>query len=281
MPVSERKSVKTESLGAKREDADSSCDSFHRGAFHVLQPLSGHRSGIDAMILAAAVPSSFSGRICDLGAGAGAAGLAVAARCAQAQVALVDNASPLIALARRTLTLESNRALAPRIEVIEADVTARRPQREAAGLADNGFDFAIMNPPFNDARDRQTPDDAKRAAHVMQGDLFADWVRTAAALVKSRGHLAMIARPQSIADILAALDGRFGATRIMPVHARPNEAAIRIVVQAQRASRAPLSFAPALVLHGETGSAFTPQADAINNGRTSLFEQAAAIATGA
>lgn len=281
MPASERKFVKTESLGAKREDADSSCDSFHRGAFHVLQPLDGHRSGIDAMILAAAVPSSFSGAICDLGAGAGAAGLAVAARCPQAQVTLIDNAPHLTALARRTLTLAGNRALAPRVQVVEADVTERRPQREAAGLTDNGFDFAIMNPPFNDARDRQTPDDAKRAAHVMRGDLFSDWVRTAAALVKTRGSLALIARPQSIADILAALDGRFGATRIMPVHARPHEAAIRVVVHAQRASRASLSFSPALVLHGETGSAFTPQADAINNGRASLFEQTAAIATGA
>lgn len=274
MPASERKSVKTGSLASAGEDADSSCDSFHRGAFHLLQPLKGHRSGIDAMILAAAVPASFSGTICDLGAGAGAAGLAVAARCPGAQVTLVDNAPPMAALARKTLALQHNAAIASRIRVVEADVAARRPRREAAGLADNGFGFAIMNPPFNDARDRQTPDDAKRGAHVMQDGLFEEWIRTAAALVKTRGGLAVIARPQSVAAILDAMDGRFGGAQIMPIHPRPGAAAIRIVVRATRASKAPLSLLPGLVLHGETGDTFTPQADAINNGRAGLFADA-------
>ncbi len=273
MPASERKSVKAESLGPIGEDVDStSCDSFHRGAFHVLQPRKGHRSGVDAMILAAAVPASFSGTICDLGAGCGAAGMAVAARCAGARVTLVDNAPDMVALARRTVELEANAAIAPRLTALEADVTARRPQREAAGLADNSFDFAIMNPPFNDARDRQTPDAAKRAAHVMDDGLLGDWIRTAAALVKTRGGLAIIARPQSLAAILAAMEGRFAGAQILPVHPRPGTAAIRIVVRATRASRASLALLPGLVLHGETGDAFTPQADDINNGRAALFD---------
>lgn len=263
--------MKNESLGVIGEETDSSCDSFHRGAFHVLQPLKGHRSGIDAMILAAAVPASFSGTICDLGAGAGAAGLAVAARCSGAQVTLVDNAPVMVALAEKTLELEHNAAIASHVRVVAADVAARRPQREAAGLTDNAFDFAIMNPPFNDARDRQTPDAAKRDAHVMGDTLFEDWIRSAAALVKTRGALAVIARPQSITAILGAMEGRFGGAEILPVFPRPQTAAIRIVLRARRASRAPLALLPGLVLHGETGDSFTPRADAINNGRADLF----------
>ncbi|TIT88992.1 MAG: methyltransferase, partial [Mesorhizobium sp.] len=48
-------------------------DAFHRGRFWLVQPRSGHRAGMDAMMLAAAVPSSFAGRLADFGAGAGAA----------------------------------------------------------------------------------------------------------------------------------------------------------------------------------------------------------------
>ena len=49
-------------------------DIFHRGRFVLVQPKgAGHRSGVDAMILAASVPSGFSGLLADLGAGAGAA----------------------------------------------------------------------------------------------------------------------------------------------------------------------------------------------------------------
>ncbi|TIW14778.1 MAG: methyltransferase, partial [Mesorhizobium sp.] len=49
-------------------------DAFHRGRFWLVQPSQGgHRAGMDAMMLAAAVPSGFSGRLADFGAGAGAA----------------------------------------------------------------------------------------------------------------------------------------------------------------------------------------------------------------
>ena len=51
-----------------------SIDVFHRGRFELVQPSGqGHRSGIDAMMLAAAVPEGFDGHCADLGAGAGAA----------------------------------------------------------------------------------------------------------------------------------------------------------------------------------------------------------------
>lgn len=253
------------------EDTDSTVDVFHRGAFHVVQPKRGHRSGIDAMILAAAVPSSFSGALCDLGAGAGAAGMAVAARCPKARAALVEIEPTMIAHAHQTLALPENASIASRIFVVEADVTARRTAREAAGLADSSFDFAIANPPFNQPADRRTPDMLKANAHVMHEGLFEAWIRTAAALVKTRGGIALIARPQSTAEVLAALEGRFGGAEILPVHPRATEPAIRIVVRARRASRAGLSFMPPLILHPATGDAFTERADAINNGRASLF----------
>lgn len=69
---------------------ESTLDAFHRGAFHLIQPRRGHRAGMDAMMLAASLPGSFAGRLADLGSGAGAAGLAVATRCPDATVALVE-----------------------------------------------------------------------------------------------------------------------------------------------------------------------------------------------
>lgn len=247
-------------------------DVFHRGAFVLVQPLSGgHRAGMDAMMLAAAVPSTFAGSLADLGAGAGAAGLAVAARCPGARVTLVENAARMAGFARLTLAHPANRALAPRCTLVEADVTLSGRARQAAGLADGGFDFAVMNPPFNAAADRPSPDPLRRDAHVMADGLFEAWLRTAAALVKPRGGFAAIVRPQSIAPLLAAMERRFGGAEIVPVHPRAEQPAIRIVVRARRASRAGLSLMPPLVLHGGAGHGFTERADDINNGRASLF----------
>ncbi len=258
----------------KAEPLGESVDAFHRGRFVLVQPKgAGHRSGVDAMILAAAVPSGFAGRVADLGAGAGAAGLAASARCERVEVALVENDPIMAAFARKTLEHVSNQWLASRASIIESDVTLIGKQRALAGLEDHSFDFAIMNPPFNMASDRQTPDAMKAGAHVMHEGLFAAWLRTASAILKPGGGVAVIARPQSMGDILGAMVGRFGAVKIVPVHPRDYEAAIRIVVTGIRGSRARMSIEPPLVLHGKTGNAFSARAVAITNGEIGLFDQ--------
>lgn len=251
-------------------------DAFHRGRFHLVQPARGaHRAGIDAMILAAAVPENFAGGLADLGAGAGAAGLAVASRCPESRVTLVERSPAMADYAERTMCHPLNQHLKERISLLQADVTLSGLARVQAGLVDNSFDFAIMNPPFNDASDRMTPDAEKAEAHVMEEDLFERWIRTAAAIVRPGGGMAIIARPVSITPILEALSGRFGAAAIVPIRPRPAKAAIRIVVRAIRGSRAGLTLEPALVLHGETGNALSARAQAIANGEAGLLDQAA------
>lgn len=247
-------------------------DAFHRGDFWLVQPKdAGHRAGVDAMILAAAVPSAFSGRLADFGAGAGAAGLAVASRCRKATAVLVENAAEMAHFAQLTLEHPRNAHLQGRTAVLVADVALTGRIREKAGLADGSFDYVIMNPPFNAAKDRPTPDALKQKAHVMEDGLFEAWIRSAAAITKPRGGLAIIARPVSLAPILAALAGRFGSAEIMPVHPRADAPAIRIVVRAKRASRGALTLQPPLILHDGPEDGFSARADAINNGKAALF----------
>lgn len=248
-------------------------DAFHRGAFHLVQPAArGHRAGMDAMMLAAAVPGSFAGRLADLGAGAGAVGLAVASRCPGARVTLIERSPEMADYACRSIAHPTNRHLANRAEVLIADVTLTGRARAAAGLADGSFDFAAMNPPFNALADRPSTDALRRDAHVMADGLFEAWLRTAAAIVRPRGGIALIARPQSLQEILDAMAGRFGGALIMPIHPRAHEPAIRVVVRAIRGSRAALSLMPPLFIHDVAGDHFSARADAINNGRTALFD---------
>jgi tRNA1(Val) A37 N6-methylase TrmN6 len=248
-------------------------DQFHRGKFVVVQPKSsGHRSGIDAMLVAAAVPEGLEGKVADFGAGAGAAGLAVAARCPKATVSLVENDQVMAEFARRTIQHESNSALSFRLSVLEADVSLSGNDRVNSGLCDRSFDFVVMNPPFNSSRDRATPDTLKAAAHVMSDDLFEAWLRSAAAVLRPGGSMTLIARPQSLQDILHACAGRFGALQILPVLPRPDEPAIRIIVLGTKGSRAALSLLPPLILHGPSGHAYLPEAEATINGLRPLFD---------
>ncbi len=243
-------------------------DAFHRGRFHLVQPLGqGHRAGMDAMLLASLVAAKGPCRVADLGAGAGAAGLAVASRLDAASVVLVERAPQMADFARKSLALEENSRLAARVEVLQADVTLRGRARLAAGLADDVFDHVIMNPPFNDGADRKTPDTLKAEAHAMTGTLFEDWIRTAGAIMKPGGQLSLIARPESIAAIIDACGRRFGGIEITAVHPRDGENAVRILATAVKGSRARLSLRAPLVMHGDGTHAFSAFVDDLNNGR--------------
>jgi tRNA1(Val) A37 N6-methylase TrmN6 len=247
-------------------------DLFHRGDFCLAQPVGkGHRAGIDAMILASAVPNGFRGRIADFGAGAGAAGLAVASRCPESEVVLVERSPEMVHFARTTLSLDENAGLAARVTILEADVTLTGRKRVEAGLEDRSVDFVIMNPPFNTAHDRRTPDTLKMEAHVMEEGMFENWLRSASAVVKPGGSVALIARPRSLLPILTALKGRFGETETIAIHAQDDRPAIRVIVRARRGSRGLARLWPPLILHEQPGNRFTARADAVNNGLASLF----------
>src|SRR5689334_16734663 len=74
-------------------------DAFLGGALRLRQLKSGHRAGHDAMLLAAATPARPGNRVADLGAGVGAAGLAVAKRVENIDLVLVEIDEILAALA--------------------------------------------------------------------------------------------------------------------------------------------------------------------------------------
>ena len=243
-------------------------DAFHRGAFHVVQPKGrGHRSGMDAMLLAALVADERRIRVADLGAGAGAAGMAVASRLDLAEVVLFERSPDMAEFARKSLLLPENGRFADRVSVIEADVTLTGKDRNEAGLLDDRFHHVIMNPPFNDASDRLTPDALKAEAHAMTEGLFERWIRTAGAIMIPGGQLSLIARPESIGEIIAACGRRFGGIEITPIHPREGESAVRILVTAIKGSRARLALRAPLIMHGEGTHKFSDFVDDLNNGR--------------
>jgi tRNA1(Val) A37 N6-methylase TrmN6 len=72
----------------------------------------------------------------------------------------------------------------------------------------------------------------------------------------------VIFRADGLVDLGRALDSVFGAIAILPVYPKPGEPAIRILVRATKASRAPLAVLPGLVLNDAEGHP-TPQAEAV------------------
>ncbi len=239
-------------------------DAFLGGRLRLRQPAKGHRAGTDAILLAAAAPAEVSGLALDIGAGVGAAGLALAKLRPQITFGLVENDPFAAALARDNLSLNGLAGLG---HVYEADLLSAE-SLGAAGLLPGSARLVITNPPFLDpARARLSSEPGKRAAHAMpaaQPRALAAWIVACIALLETGGIIIMIHKPAALPEILAALSGRAGALTLLPVHAREGQAATRILLRGKKGSRAPLSIAPALVLHDDQG--FLRLAERIHRG---------------
>src|SRR6185312_1843558 len=121
-------------------------NAFLGGQLRLRQPKSGHRSGHDAMLLAAATSAQPGDRVVEFGAGVGAAGLALARRVGDVKLVLIEIDAGLAALARDNAAANVIAA-----DVIALDVTAPAEAFAAAGLPPDSADVVLMNPPFNDA----------------------------------------------------------------------------------------------------------------------------------
>jgi len=223
-------------------------DAFLGGQLLLRQPKSGHRAGHDAMLLAAATSARSGDRVVDLGAGVGAAGLAVARRVPGIELVLAEIDPALAALARGNAT---SNAIAARIIVL--DVTSAADAFAAAGLAPDSADVVLMNPPFNDAsRHRASPDREREIAHVATGTTLEDWVHASRRILRSGGALTLIWRADGLAEVLAALGRGFGSLTILPVHGDARSPAIRVLIRAVKGGKAPVRMLAALMLNDES-----------------------------
>jgi tRNA1(Val) A37 N6-methylase TrmN6 len=221
-------------------------DAVLGGRLTLQQPARGHRFGHDAILLAASCPARPGERTVDR-----AAGLALAARVAGVHVTLVELDPNLVALAAENA---QRNGLAARVHAVELDVVAPARVFTAAGLAPDSVEQVLMNPPFNDAaKQRGSPDPGRRLAHEAPAALLKAWTKTAARLLRPGGTLSLIWRADGLADVLAALATCFGAVKVVPIHPKLGEPAIRVIVRATKGSRAPLALLPGFVLNDESG----------------------------
>src|SRR5579863_1307132 len=179
--------------------ADLSEDAVLGGTLRLRQPRRGHRVGHDAVLLAAFTPARPGDRVIELGAGVGAAGLALAARVPGTAVTLIELEAQLAALAAENAKLNG---LAGRVRAIALDALAPPRAFAAAGLAPQSAMRVLMNPPFNDpARLRASPDARRRLAHAASREVLVAWIRTAGRLLRPRGTLTLIFRADGLADL--------------------------------------------------------------------------------
>jgi len=216
----------------------------------VRQPDSGFRAGLDAVMLAAAVPAAGGSDLLELGAGAGTASLCLARRVDTARIKGIEIDPALADLAN---TNARENGMADRVGFVAADVFAlpacyRRP-----------FDHVFCNPPFH-GPDGETAPDPARARALQDGGKLTAWLAAGLKRTVSGGTFTAILRADRLAEALGALPER--GVAVFPLWPRAGVAAKRVIVQARQGSRAPLQLLAGLTLHREDGS-YSSEADAV------------------
>lgn len=215
-------------------------DAFLSGRLHLWQPRRGYRAATDAVLLAAACPAVAGESVLDLGCGAGAVSLCLAARVPGLVQAGLEQQADYAALARRNA---AENALG--LEVVTGDLTAM-PQ----GLR-RGFDQVIANPPWYPRHGSPSPVEGRDVALRAELPLTA-WVEVAARRLKPGGWLTMILGADGLPEVLAALSPRLGSAAVLPLAARQGRPALRVILRARKGGKAAFRLLAPFIMHQGT-----------------------------
>ena len=213
------------------------------------QPEAGYRTGIEPVLMAACVPAQAGQRVLELGTGAGAALLCLAARVPGLTGCGVERDAVMAGLARSNMA-----ANGAAFEVLHADVESLPAQ--------GPFDHAMANPPWHDPAATR-PAHARVAAAKQRGPGgLAPWIEALAAATRPGGTITL-ALPAILAHQAAELLSNAGwaAQTLLSLLPREGRPAKLVLLQA-RHSGGTLEIARTLVLHGD-GPGYTPEAEAI------------------
>ena len=224
-------------------------DAFLGGRLHVAQPARGYRAGIDAVLLAAAVPAAAGQTALELGCGVGVAALCLAKRAGVA-VTGVELQPAYAELARQNAA--ANRLP---LDVITADLRTL-----PADLRQRNFDHVIANPPYFDRATGHRSRDPGRDTALGGETALADWIDCAARRLTPKGQFTLILRIERLPDLLGLLAGRLGSVTMRPISARAGRAPDLFLLHARKDGRAPFRLTAPLILHD--GAGYTDMVDA-------------------
>jgi tRNA1(Val) A37 N6-methylase TrmN6 len=244
-------------LGATASHGDATEDRLLGGRVLLRQPRRGLRAGLDAVLLAAAVPAQPGERVMEAGCGSGAALLCLGARVPGLTLIGVERCAALVEFAAANAA--SNRLAAASHAALHcADVRDLALARDGLGPCDHAF----ANPPYWPGG-TAPPDPARRGATHAEGAGLGDWARFLAAALRPRGSLSLILPAARLDAGMAALAAAgCGGTRLVPFWPRSGAPARRVLLQARRGGRGPARIGAGLVLH-EADGRFSAAAEAV------------------
>lgn len=228
-------------------------DAFLGGLLQILQPQKGYRAGMDAVLLAAAVPATASELILEAGSGVGVAALCLARRVRGVQVMGLEIQQNLVAIAENNA---QRNGLTSDVTFVVGDIL-----KTPASVKSMSFDHFMCNPPYFDQPGAYRRSEAgKEVSNMGTGAQLEDFIQWGLRRLKPKGRITLIHRAERLEEIISLFHGKVGDIRVCPIWPRLGDAAKRVIVSGQNGAKSPLKLLAGFAMH-EPGRRYSREAE--------------------
>lgn len=236
-------------------------DDLQYKGLKIIQNNKGFCFGIDSVILSDFAKNiKADSKVVDLGTGSGVIGLLLCKKTKLKEIIGVEIQDNVAEMAERSIKLNG---LENKFKIFKVNI---KELFEKKMLEKNKYDVVVMNPPYKEAGTGKTNENEGKliARHEVKATLL-DFIKTASELLKDRGELYIVHKPERTVDIMQKMrENKIEPKEIKIVYPYKNAGASIILIKGVKGGKKFLKIDEPLYIYKENGE-YTEQIKEIYN----------------
>lgn len=225
-------------------------DDLQYKGLNIIQDNTGFCFGIDSVILSDFAKDIKKGaNVVDLGTGTGILGILLCGKTELNTVTGIEIQEEVADMAKRSVKLNN---LENKFKIINSDI---KKIFEKNILEKNKYDVVIMNPPYKEMGRGIINGEEKKliSRHEIKATL-SDFIKTASGLLKDKGELYIVHKPERLVDIIEEMRGnKLEPKNLKIVYPRSDSESSLILIKAVKGGKKFLKIEPPLYIYNENG----------------------------
>lgn len=216
----------------------------------IIQETDGFCFGIDSILLSDFAKNiKKNSKVADLGTGTGIIGLLLCKKTNLAEMTGIEIQKDVANMAERSIKLNN---LEEKFRIINSNINEIFSKKL---LEKNVFDVVVMNPPYKEVGTGEINENEKKliSRHEIKANL-SDFIKTASGLLKDKGELYIVHKPERMPDIIQKLrENKIEPKELRVVYSNKNSEASLILIKAVKGGKKFLKIDRPLYIYNESG----------------------------
>lgn len=223
-------------------------DDLQLGGLRLIQNTEAFCFGVDAVLLSDFADVKRGHRVLDIGTGTGVIPILLSGKTRAESITGLEVQKDMAEMANRSVILNG---LQDRVKIIHGDI-----KKYSEYFGKSSFDVVVSNPPYtNKGGGLVNPHDGKAVSRHEILCTLEDVVGSATALLVTGGQLAMVHRPERLADIVCCMRNNGIEPKYLRfVHPKPYKKPSMILIKGNRGGNPELKVMEPLYVYNQDGT---------------------------